>query len=152
MHGKIRIEHNESVLFCWWVCAYTMLTHLYSRIYLSQQLKGGFVLHNQLVIMVKIFFWVLYFWNRLIIIQQIFFCYYNLAFLVTTSNQTLSLTKNFGAISSRAGIPKNAPCTNGVISQVLSSTELNNYLYSANNTYVILQLLICSISNSWKSL
>ncbi|CAG8564495.1 4609_t:CDS:2 [Paraglomus brasilianum] len=50
------------------------------------------------------------------------------AFLVTTSNQALPLTANFGANSSISAKPDNPPCLGGVISEVLSSSDLRTFL------------------------
>ena len=51
-----------------------------------------------------------------------------IAFLVTTSNQALPVTSNFGASSVFFALPDNPPCKSGVISEVLSSADLRTFL------------------------
>ncbi|CAG8503730.1 4873_t:CDS:2 [Paraglomus occultum] len=70
--------------------------------------------------------------------------YTNTAYIVNASSEALFTTSNFGAYIAGAGKP-NSPCTGGVISQVLSSTDLQQFLDpTAVNYNVTLPYSSCS--------
>src|SRR6185312_9631518 len=65
-----------------------------------------------------------------------FFLLNYIAFLATTSHQ-VPVTPNFGNNSTLYGLPNNPPCAIGVLSEVLSSTDLVGFFNLSQPTYSI---------------
>ncbi|CAG8602578.1 6543_t:CDS:2 [Paraglomus brasilianum] len=55
-------------------------------------------------------------------------------YLVTTSDQNLTLTPNFGSITNGSGVPTE-PCSTGILAYAMSTSQLNLTLQGNNELF-----------------